>query len=43
MTPPSNAPAVFSFRAVIDVDLVGVGDPPGYEYMYKDLYCYPET
>ena len=31
-----------SFRALIDVDLVGVGDPSGYEIKEGDVLCYPE-
>jgi hypothetical protein len=33
---------LISFRNVVDVDLVGMADPPGYEYVDKDLLCYPQ-
>ena len=37
-----NGIELISFRNVIDVDLVGVSDPSGYEYVQKDLNCYPQ-
>ena len=39
---PCASTTEVSFRNVIDVDLVGVGDPSGYEYMYAEVACYPQ-
>jgi len=42
LTTCSSSSTLVGWRGHVDVDLIGVSDPPGYTYSnIKNLYCVP--